>query len=143
MLDMAKGLKDINDSAIRNAAVIELQEKILAAREAQSALLDQVSELEKEVARLKAWEAEKERYELKALRDGDEPPIAYALKEAMAGTEYPHWICATCYQQNKKSLLQPESRDPGRCLVYVCHECGTDLYVQGDWMPEHAGKRRR
>jgi len=26
LLDMAKGLKDINDAAVRNAAVIELQE---------------------------------------------------------------------------------------------------------------------
>jgi len=34
--DIAKGLKDIDDAARRNAAVIELQEKILAAREAQS-----------------------------------------------------------------------------------------------------------
>ena len=33
MLDMAKGLKDMNDVAIRNAAVIELQEHILAAKE--------------------------------------------------------------------------------------------------------------
>ena len=33
MLDMAKGLKDISDAAVRNAAVIDLQEKILAARD--------------------------------------------------------------------------------------------------------------
>jgi hypothetical protein len=36
--DMTKALKDINDAAIRNAAVIELQEKILSARDAQTAL---------------------------------------------------------------------------------------------------------
>jgi hypothetical protein len=35
-LDLAKGLKDINDATVRNRAVIELREKILAAREAQS-----------------------------------------------------------------------------------------------------------
>ncbi len=39
MLDTAKGLKDINDAATRNAAVIELQEHILTAREKQTALL--------------------------------------------------------------------------------------------------------
>ncbi len=32
MFDIAKGLKDINDAAARNAAVVELQEKILAAQ---------------------------------------------------------------------------------------------------------------
>jgi hypothetical protein len=34
--DIAKGLKDIDDATRRNAAVIELQEKILAAQEAIS-----------------------------------------------------------------------------------------------------------
>ena len=34
-LDIAKGLKDIDNAARRNAAVIELQEKILAAQHAQ------------------------------------------------------------------------------------------------------------
>jgi hypothetical protein len=45
--DMAKGLKDISDATIRNAAVIELQEKILSAQEAQFARVKRVDELEK------------------------------------------------------------------------------------------------
>ena len=36
--DIAKGLKDINDATRRNAAVIELQEKILAAQQEHSEL---------------------------------------------------------------------------------------------------------
>jgi hypothetical protein len=36
-------LKDINDAVIRNGAVIELQEKILAARQKQTALLERLS----------------------------------------------------------------------------------------------------
>ena len=34
--DLAKGLKDIDDATRRNAVIIELQEKILSARDAQS-----------------------------------------------------------------------------------------------------------
>jgi hypothetical protein len=45
--DIAKGLKDINDAAQRNAAVIELQEKILSAQAAQAALIERVHDLEK------------------------------------------------------------------------------------------------
>lgn len=48
LYDSAKALKDINDAAIRNGAVIELQEKILAAREAQAILLERIRELEEE-----------------------------------------------------------------------------------------------
>src|SRR5262249_3392802 len=42
--DIAKGLKDIDDAARRNAAVIELQEKILAAQQEQMALVERITE---------------------------------------------------------------------------------------------------
>jgi hypothetical protein len=92
--DIAKGLKDINDVTIRNGAIIELQEKILAAREAQSALLERISELEKKVASFETWESEKQRYELKDIWRGS---LAYVIKESMRGSESPHKICANCY----------------------------------------------
>ena len=50
LFDMTKGLKDMNDAAIRSATAVELLEKILTAREQQAALLERVGELEKEVA---------------------------------------------------------------------------------------------
>src|SRR5258708_7911008 len=62
--DIAKGLKDIDDAARRNAAIIELQEKILSAEQSQSALIERVHDLEKEVAGFEQWEAEKKRYAL-------------------------------------------------------------------------------
>ena len=64
LLDSAKGLKDINDAAVRNGAIVELQEKILAAQTQQSALVERIRELEAEMARLEAWDREKERYQL-------------------------------------------------------------------------------
>jgi hypothetical protein len=59
MFDIAKGLKDIDNAANRNAAVIELQEKILAAQLAQAELIERIGKLEKEMAGLKSWETEK------------------------------------------------------------------------------------
>jgi hypothetical protein len=70
MFDLAKGLKDINEAATRNAVAVELQEKILAAQIHQSTLIEQVSSLEAEVAHLKDWEAEKQKYQLTELRAG-------------------------------------------------------------------------
>jgi hypothetical protein len=96
--DIAKGLKDIDTAASRNAAVIELQEKILAAREAQTALLDRIGELEKEMARFETWEAEKKRYKLTDFGAGT---FAYSLKPEEANGEPPHRICAACYQKNR------------------------------------------
>ena len=57
--NMAKGLKGIDDAVRRNAAVIELQENILAAQQAQAALIKRIDDLEKEVASFEEWKAEK------------------------------------------------------------------------------------
>jgi hypothetical protein len=122
--DIAKGLKDIDDATRRNAAVIELQEKILTAREAQSTLLERISELEKKVASFETWESEKQRYELKDVGRGS---LAYAVKESMRNAEPPHQICVTCYQHGKKSPLQPSAIMYARHLI--CPECKTDLVV--------------
>jgi len=101
--DLAKGLKDIDDAARRNAAVIELQERILAGQHAQAELLERISALEKEVANFEQWETEKKNYDLKAVH-GDS--FAYANKPVAGSTEPPHLICANCYQQRKKRILQ-------------------------------------
>src|SRR5258708_6881321 len=121
MYDLAKGLKEISDATIRNGAVIELQEKILSARDAQSALLEKVSTLETEMARLKAWDADKQRYELKA--HGEREALAYALKPSMENGEPPHSLCPDCYQQTIKSIAQPLVRSHGHSHLLICHRC--------------------
>jgi CII-binding regulator of phage lambda lysogenization HflD len=62
--DIAKTLKDMDSAATRNTAIIELQEKLFAARDAQDALLKRIGDLEKQVANFEAWDTEKERYQL-------------------------------------------------------------------------------
>lgn len=125
MFDVAKGLKDINDATIRNAAVIELQEKILTAREQQSALAERIGELEAQVASFEKWETEKGRYQLNSL-----PPGAhvYTLKPDMAAGEPAHHICQTCYQNGQKSILHQTETHNG---IYhlKCNECESDLKV--------------
>ena len=49
IFDITKGLKDVSDATIRNAAIIEIQEKVIAAQQAQQTLIQHVSDLEKEV----------------------------------------------------------------------------------------------
>jgi len=136
LLDMTKGLKDINDAAVRNGAVVELMEKIITAKEQQTALLERIGELEKEVASFETWEAEKQRYELKEV-PGHNKVLAYALKPEAQGSEASHWICTKCYQDRKASILQPEERVPGRARVLCCPTCKTDFYVSGLWEPDH------
>src|SRR5581483_6141929 len=87
--DMTKGLQDIHDAVTRDRAVIELQKEILAAQSTQSALIERVNDLEREVAQLKAWDADKARYQLKRIQTG---VTVYALKDGVEGGEEPHYL---------------------------------------------------
>lgn len=125
MLDMAKGLKDINDATVRNAAVIELQEKILSAREAQSAALERIGELEKKVASFETWEAKKGEYELKDLGWN---AFAYMRKSDARGTEPPHWVCAHCYNSGRTEIIQ-HTMNPktGERRGFFCPNCHSEI----------------
>jgi hypothetical protein len=123
--DIAKGLKDIDDATRRNAAVIELQEKILSAQSAQAELVQSVSALEAEVARLKDWEADKARYQLAELIPG---VVALAIKDSMRNGEPFHRICANCASNGKKSYLQQHVRGTS-VDTYKCNSCGEGLTV--------------
>lgn len=143
MLDMAKGLKDMNDATVRNAAVIELQEHIVSAKEAQSTLLDEIRGLKTQMAEMETWEAEKKRYELTDFGGGT---FAYRLKETMSGGEPPHRICAHCYEDGHKAILQFRNKSAFQQDIYKCVRCSTQYsfghkidrppldHSGGDWM---------
>lgn len=129
MMDMAKAVRDMGVSTAVNSAVIDLQEKILAARDEYSTLLGSVGELEAKLASFENWESEKQRYELKP--HGERQALAYALKEGVDTTEPAHSICPDCYQQKKKSILQKERRSAGRLELLVCQVCGWEGITHG------------
>lgn len=141
--NLAKLLIDARDASVIRAKAIELQREIiatqqgaLAAQAAQSTLLKRVSELEKEVTDLKAWDAEKQKYQLMDVRPKGAPggsALAYALKEEAGSPEPMHLLCAHCYQEGRKSILQEETRYPGRIDVLFCQACGAEISRTGVW----------
>jgi hypothetical protein len=120
LLNAAKALRDMDNAMARNTAVIELQGQILAAQEDYAKLRQTVSALEAEVASLKAWDAEKARYELKKLETG---AVVYMLKPEERGSEPPHWLYPNCYANGKKGFLQPTGVHVGRNWMYKCTQC--------------------
>lgn len=115
-----------------NGALIDAQQTIFAVQEERATLVETVRTLEAKVAQIEAWEAEKQRYELVALAPN---LVAYALKEAMRGTEPPHYLCAGCYAAGKKSFLQQETR--GQYLdAYRCHGCGERITISKGMRPQ-------
>ena len=135
-LGALKALKDIGQATIglANAAAfrerqIEFQQRIIDAQSAiftmqteNSAALERVSELEKEVARVETWDAEKDKYELKTLGLG---AFAYMLKPDARGTEEPHWVCAKCYKERRIYIIQ--FFEALSSSWHACPACGTHV----------------
>jgi hypothetical protein len=133
--EISKAMIGLRDGAMIQSKVIELQGVILAAQSSalaaqsdQFTVLERVRELEKEMANLEAWNREKERYELTTVGSG---ALAYKLKPEAQGAEPEHYLCATCYQAHRKSILQPETLSHGRVEMLVCHTCGAEIILHG------------
>lgn len=128
-LDILKTLKDASDFTSRQGIVIKLHEQILTAQAAQLELIQEVSALKAEITRFEKWSAEAERYQLRNIAFGT---TAYVLKKDSAGGEPPHWICPTCYEGRKRSILQSagpaaEYGPDSRKFAWKCHSCGAIL----------------
>ena len=130
--DIAESMVGLRDAAAFQQKQIEFQSKLLdannaafAAQEERAAMLERVRELEKEITRLEAWEADKQRYELISLAPNT---VAYAPKETMRGTEPPHYLCANCFTNEKKSFLQQHVRGEN-FNKYICNSCKEELRI--------------
>jgi hypothetical protein len=132
MLDIVKGLKDLSTASAREAASVELLEKLVTAYHSQLALEQRMGDLEKEIAAFKDWETEKERY---ALTDYGSGTFAYALKPAMANGEPAHRICAHCYGQGHKTLLQFVMSTRSQERLH-CARCKADIFLGTYRTPE-------
>lgn len=132
--DLTKALVNARDAASFNEKVIELQGVILtaqsnamAAQSDQFALLDRVRDLEKEMTDMKAWDAEKEQYQLQAIW---ETAFAYVPKLGAGGPEPVHWLCCTCYENRKKSILGVRAQTADRrSNEWACTMCSAKLVI--------------
>ena len=130
IVDITKAMKDVHDANLIQSKIFELMREIMAAQScaleaqaAQSELLNRIRDLEAEKAELETWNTEKKRYNL---TDFGGSTFAYSLKPEEAKGEPLHRICATCYQQGKKSILQFTHRSQGQ-EWFKCHGCRNQI----------------
>ena len=101
--------KDIVD-LLKKGSTLEAQEQIMSLREGALELQEENQELKERIKtleeQLKAvdnWETEKYRYSLVTPFRG--PSSIYALNAEQSNGEVPHFICANCYNNSTKVLL--------------------------------------
>ena len=139
--DIAKAMVGLRDAEAIRSKVIELNNQILAAqqsaftaREESAALVARIGELEKEVVRLKDWEADKKRYQLTNIGRG---VVALSLKESISNGEPAHYICADCAAHGKKSYLQPQVSGP-YYDKFKCGGCGFEIGIDKGTPPNRS-----
>ena len=130
--DIAKGFMELKSMADVQGKVIELQSAILSAQGSalsanadQAAMVDEIRSLKEEIARMKAWETQKQRYELQPI--WDRAALVYSLKASMSEGEPPHWICTKCYEDGFRMILQPRQGKEGRGIL-ACPTCKSELH---------------
>jgi hypothetical protein len=106
------------------AKLIDAQSTVLASQQEQLTLTKRIGELEKEIAELKNWDRERERYQLTTITRGI---LAYRVKPGMEGDEPSHDLCTNCFDQGKKSILQCEQPISIGPRFYICPRCKTSL----------------
>ncbi len=132
--DIVKSLLEIKKISDISGKVAELQAVILAAQSsaieansAQFAMIEEIRALKEEMARIKAWDTEKQRYKLTNPWIGT---VVYSLKESMSNGEPPHWICTNCYEDGRKSILT-QQQDGNSRVSYLCPKCKVSFRAIG------------
>jgi hypothetical protein len=132
-VEITKAMMDISDAERMRTKIVELTKEImsaqscaLATQSAQLELLQNKRGLEDELTKLKAWNIEKYRYELRSVGPG---AIAYVLKQSMRGAEPVHWICANCFESGKKRFLN-ESHSDLHFVYHKCQECAGKIRIR-------------
>ncbi len=128
------------------AQVVAAQAAASAAIANQHALLDRKRELEEELVKLRDWENEKSKYRLE---DIGGRAFVYAYQPPAKGPgDVHHWLCPTCYEDARKSILQlkgKESSLPGTnwrdISVWYCPKCKTEIRTNHKEEPRQAGQR--
>jgi hypothetical protein len=87
--------------------IIELQSKIAGIQFDYQILLESNEALKKKLVAYERWEQESARYSLNEIEPGI---FAYRMKSNDPSGEPEHWLCAACYQDRQKSILQPASK---------------------------------
>lgn len=130
-----QSLKDVLGGKDARAEISQLYDIILAAQAdalqasiKERAMLGRIGDLEKELAQAQAWDEQKSRYKLVNPWPGN-AVLVYALKESCKASEAPHWICTKCYDDGRRTILQP-TKDAKGWVLLRCATCRSEIHTE-------------
>ena len=120
--ERAEAISQLYDS------VLDIQQQLLTAQSREYDLLSRCRALEEEIAHAKDWQAETARYVLRSVDGG----VVRQQKANHASGNPPHWLCANCFEEQKKSYLQKDPKIVGGRHVWKCPRCSTAVLADQD-----------
>ena len=108
-----------------NDAILNAQSYAIAAQVHEMDQAIRIRALEEEVERLQSWDAKKDDYELKSL---GRTSFVYVVNKSSEICEPPFWMCPTCFENAKKSIMQKQIIDRGWDR-WGCPVCKTQVRV--------------
>lgn len=139
---LGQALASASDEKARNqqliefqGAVIDFQSKLASVQQENATLQANVRGLEDQLRGVSDWAAEKQRYSLVSRHRNS----FYALREASAESEAPHYLCPNCFAEKRKSLLT-QFKDKESWIHFTCGRCKWDAStgMRGIGGPQYA-----
>ena len=109
--DLTASLSDTVPQQVRDQVLdladrfSDVQVGLLESHQREAELVDRCRALKEELDRAKDWETQRARYLLKTLNSG---AAVYVQKPDVEVPEDPHWLCANCFENREKSIVQPQ-----------------------------------
>jgi hypothetical protein len=137
--DIAKGIASLKAEVDRNESIsnileilLSVQKEALALQEQYQELLYDRNELRKQLDAIKDWDSIRSQYSLMEISEGS---YVYAPNQAHKSPTPRHWICANCFDnQKRKSILQLAQKRTD-CFLYECPSCGTHVKDRNNKLP--------
>jgi len=141
-----KSILAMNKDVAVNQKIIELQNVILTLQSHINSMhieynnLSKIKdEIKKELVKHKDWNKTKSQYKLKKVAPG---VFVYSPQENKKPTELDHWLCANCFNDQKKSILQL-SKYEERGKYYFCQKCEKEIFIPSDELKRHFDRSSR
>ena len=112
----------VTDKAIElQGAIIGLQSTLLEIQIENQSLIDEKNTLKQQLLEMENWNSDAANYELKEIASG---VFVYSVKLNQAAAIPNHWLCANCYYEKKKSILQRANQSMVG-TEYFCPRCNS------------------
>lgn len=115
----------VTEKAIESqSALLSLQSAMLGLQSQYQILLGENEMLKKQLIGIETWDDESKNYNLSEITTG---VFAYAFKGDESKTIPAHWLCAHCFQNKQKSIIQLDEKSTDGAS-YVCPRCKTVIH---------------